>query len=313
MADNKNERLKISLIMPVYNEGDHIETSVPVVIDVIEKCDIDYEMILVDDGSTDDSWRKIEGLSKKDVHIKAIRLSRNFGKEAAIWAALDNAHTDAVLLMDADLQDPPEMIPVFIDEWKKGAEVVEGVKKHRGHESLIYKLCASVFYKVMSKSSGIQLKNASDFKLLDRKVVDAMKLMPERITFFRGMSAWVGFERKQVPFEVKKRVKGKSKWSTKKLIRLAVTSVTSYTTAPLHFITALGWIMLVCAIVLGAQTLIRFCLGMSLEGFTTVILLLLFIGSILMISLGIIGIYLVNIYNETKQRPRYIISKSTFD
>lgn len=308
------EQALISIIMPIYNEGGHIVSTLGTVKQILDEHGICYEFVLVDDGSKDDSWAKLFSLAKENTAVTAVRLSRNFGKEAALFAGLENASGDAVLVMDADLQDPPELIPKFIDIWKsEGCDVVEGVKSSRGREGLLYKLCAKSFYQILLKATGIDLRNASDYKLLDRKVVEALLLMPEKITFFRGMSAWVGFERRQVPFEVQKRVMGTSKWSFRRLTRLAVYAITSYTSAPLQLITAFGGIMFLFSVVLGIQTLVRYLTGNAMEGFTTVILLLLFIGSMLMISLGIIGLYLTKIYHELKGRPRYLVSKKIKD
>ncbi len=306
----KNKDSLISILMPVYNEGVHIKASVETVKSILKDNSINYEFVLVDDGSKDDSWVKLSELSSEDVQVRSIRLSRNFGKEAALFAGLSETKGDAVVVLDADLQHPPEIIPEFVKIWlNEDVDVVEGVKSDRGKESGFHRFCANAYYKLLYKLTDIDLKNASDFKLLDRKVVEAMLEMPEKITFFRGMSAWVGFERKKVPFEVKDRVEGQSKWSFKRLINLAVTSITSYASAPLKLIIWLGFIMFLGSVVLGIQTLVRYCMGNALEGFTTVILLLLFIGSIIMVALGIIGLYLERIYHEIKGRPRYIISR----
>ena len=307
MEGEKQKR--ISVVVPVYNEGAHIRKSMEYVGKICEEAGILYELVLIDDGSKDNSWEEISRMAKEDERVTAVRLSRNFGKEPALCAGLDAARGDAVIVMDADLQHPPEKIPEMVRLWQEGAEVVEGVKSSRGKEKKTYRFCAKVFYGMINKATGIDFDNASDFKLLDRKVIDAMKQMPERMTFFRGMSAWVGFERKSFEFEVAERVDGTSKWSLKRLITLAVTAVTSYTSAPLHCITFLGIIMFFGAIVLGIQTLYMKFAGYAQDGFTTVILLLLFIGSMIMISLGIIGIYLMKIYHEMKGRPRYLTSR----
>lgn len=303
------EKGLISIVIPVYNEGEHIQASMNYVEGICEKAELSYELVLVDDGSKDDSWKRLVALAESKPQVTAVRLSRNFGKEAALCAGLDLAEGDAVIVMDADLQHPPELIPEFVKLWREGADVVEGVKESRGKEKAAYRFCAKLFYGMIHRATGIDFDNASDFKLLDRKVVEAMKQMPERITFFRGMSAWVGFERRSVPFKVAERVEGTSKWSLKRLVGLAVTAVTSYTSAPLHCVTFFGVLMLLCTIVLGIQTLFMKFSGRAQDGFTTVILLLLFIGSMIMISLGIIGLYLMKIYHEIKARPRYLTSQ----
>lgn len=299
---------KVSIVVPVYNEGKHIRKSMETVEKICRDASVLYELVLIDDGSKDQSWNEISQMAKEDPDITAVRLSRNFGKEAALCAGLEIASGDAVLVMDADLQHPPEKIPEMVKLWREGAEVVEGVKEKRGKEHFSYRLCAKLFYGIINKATGIEFDNASDFKLLDRKVVEAMKQMPEKMTFFRGMSAWVGFERKSFSFCVAERVDGVSKWSLRRLINLAVTAVTSYTSAPLHCITFLGVFMLICSIILSIQTLWMKLSGHAQDGFTTVILLLLFIGSLIMISLGIIGLYLMKIYHEIKGRPRFITS-----
>ena len=310
----RREDAIISIILPVYNEGAHIKSSVGLVEQLLKEHKIEYEFVLVDDGSKDNSWEQLSELAKENNRVISVRLSRNFGKEAALCAGLDHATGDAVIVMDADLQHPIELIPELIRSWREeNYDVVEGVKSSRGKEGLLYKCCAKGFYSVLLKMTGIDLRNASDYKLLDRKVVEAMQTMPEKVTFFRGMSAWVGFERKRVPFEVKERVMGTTKWSVKRLAGLAFSAITSYTSAPLQLVTVLGVLMFIVSVLLGTQTLIRYLMGNAMEGFTTVILLLLFIGSMLMISLGIIGMYLMKIYHEIKGRPRYLISRKIKD
>lgn len=310
----RREDAVISIILPVYNEGAHIKNSVGLVEELLIKHQIKYEFVLVDDGSKDNSWEQLSELARENKHVISVRLSRNFGKEAALCAGLDAATGDAVIVMDADLQHPIELIPELVRSWREEKyDVVEGVKSSRGKEGFLYKCCAKGFYSILLKMTGIDLRNASDYKLLDRKVVEAMQTMPEKVTFFRGMSAWVGFERKSVPFEVQERVMGTSKWSVKRLAGLAFSAITSYTSAPLQLVTILGVLMFLVSVLLGAQTLVRYLTGNAMEGFTTVILLQLFIGSTLMISLGIIGMYLMKIYHEIKGRPRYLVSRKIKD
>jgi dolichol-phosphate mannosyltransferase len=300
----------LSLVIPVYQEGSHIRSSIGIIEKIlIENC-IRHEFILIDDGSRDNSWAEIKQLAQSKENVTSLRLSRNFGKESALCAGLEYAKGDMVLVMDADLQHPPEIIPEMVKAWREeGYDVVDGIKTSRGKENPIYKLCARIFYYIIYKTSDINLGKASDFKLLDRKVIDAWKEMPERATFFRGMTAWLGFDRKQINFDVAPRINGKTKWSFLRLIRLAMNAITSYTSVPLHCITVLGIVMFFGAILLGLQTLYMKFAGKATSGFTTVILLQLIIGSSIMISLGMIGIYLTKIYKEVKARPRYLISK----
>ena len=213
------------------------------------------------------------------------------------------------MVMDCDLQHPPETVVEMYRLWEQGYEVVEGVKHSRGKESLAHRASAGMFYKIISKAVGIDMSRASDFKLLDRKAVDALLEMPERNAFFRALSAWIGYKTISVEFDVREREEGVSKWSTKSLIRYAITNIVSFSSAPMQLVTGAGVFMFLLAIVLGIQTLVHYFTGNAVEGFTTVILLLLLIGSILMISLGIIGYYISKIYEEVKGRPRYLISR----
>lgn len=301
---------KISMIIPVYNEEKQIEKSLKVIGEILDKLNIAYDYILIDDGSTDNTWKVLKQLSDEMPRLKALRLSRNFGKEAALCAGLEAADSDACIIMDADLQHPPEIIPEMIRLWRdEGFDVVEGVKASRGNESLINRLGAVWFYKLLKKLSGFDLDSASDFKLMDAKVIYAWRSMEERNTFFRGMSYWVGFNRTSIPFIVAERTIGQTKWSFLRLFRLAVNAITSFSSIPLQFVTFLGVVFLAGSFLLGIQTLYMKFKGIAVSGFTTVILLLLIIGSSLMISLGIIGTYIARIFDEVKARPRYLISE----
>lgn len=299
----------ITVVIPVYNEENQICENVGVIRKCLLETGMGFMILLVDDGSTDGTWFKLKMLSEEVQGIKVLRLSRNFGKEAALCAGLEAAEGDACIIMDADLQHPPSLIPEMIRLWKdQGYEVVEGVKASRGNESMINKFGANLFYNILSKLSGFDINQASDFKLLDKKVVQAWRSMNERGTFFRGMSAWVGYNRISIPFNVGIRTGGVSKWSVFKLFNLAVKAITSFSSFPLHIVTFIGVLFLSGALILGVQTLYMKLMGMAYSGFTTVILLLLIMGSALMISLGVIGTYIARIYEEVKCRPRYIIS-----
>ena len=269
----------------------------------------DYSLLFVDDGSTDDSWELLTKSAQQNPKISAIRLSRNYGKEAALCAGLEQAEGDAVIILDADLQHPPEIIPEMVNLWRQGYDVVEGVKQSRGKESFFSKLSAKIFYGLFKRFSGNSLDNASDFKLLDRKVVLAWRQFKERDTFFRGLSAWMGFKRIMVPFVVQDRKDGKSKWSFRKLLRLSISAITGFSAKPLLIVPLLACILSLFCLILAVQTLINWCLGRAVAGFTTVILLVLLIGSAIMISLSIIALYIANIFNEIKDRPRYLISE----
>ena len=213
--------------------------------------------------------------------------------------------------MDCDLQHPPETLAEMYQLWLQGYEVVEGVKRSRGKESIFHKASAGLFYKIISKAVKIDMSRASDFKLMDRKAVDALLNMPERNAFFRALSSWIGYKTTSIEFDVQEREEGESKWSTWSLIKYAVTNIVAFSAAPMQIVTILGVIVFLLAIIMGIQTVIKFCMGHSVEGFTTVILLILIIGSIIMMSLGIVGYYISKIYEEVKGRPKYLISKKT--
>lgn len=298
----------ISVVIPAYNEQENIPVAAERLGGILAPLS-EYELIFVDDGSKDGTWSLIKQLSETDEHIRGLHFSRNFGKEGAIFAGLKAADGDCVAVIDCDLQHPPELLEKMYSAWKGGAEVVEAVKSSRGHEGLIYKLFAKTFYRMMKNSSDIDLDGASDYKLMDRKVVDALNEMPERLTFFRALSSWVGFTTEKIKFDVEPRNAGKTKWSFRKLFRYALSSITSFTNVPMHIITVTGVLFFIFAVILGIQTIVNFCMGTAADGFSTVILLLLIIGSILMLGIGIVGYYMSKIYEEIKQRPRYIISE----
>lgn len=313
--------MKISLIIPFYNEEKQIPETVGTVIPILNSLEYDYEMILVDDGSKDRTYNMLERACEYSRpqntggykgQIISLGFSRNFGKEAAICAGLNESSGDAVILMDGDLQHPPEYIPQMMAIWQNGdADVVEGVKSSRGKESFSTKLNALLFYKIFSKASGYELKNASDFKLLDKQVVDEWKKLGEHDTFFRALSAWLGFRRKTFEFDVPPRKTGESKWSVIHLAKLSINAITSFSALPLYMITLMGFASLFFSFIIGIQTIVKWAMGTAATGFTTVILLLLLIGGLIMISLGLIGIYIARIYTEVKGRPRYIISRHT--
>ena len=299
----------LSVIIPSYNEQDNIARTFKTIKEVLNQSSISFEIIFVDDGSKDLTYLQIKELSEKYAEIKGLSFSRNFGKEAAIFAGIEAAEGACCVVMDCDLQHPAELLPEMYRLWQEGYEVVEGIKSSRGKENPLHTFCANSFYHIISKATDIDMTKASDFKLMDRKAMDALLLMPERAPFFRALSSWVGFKSTTIPFEVQEREIGTSKWSVWNLTRYAIRNITSFSGAPMQFVSLMGWGMFLASILLGIQSLYKYFSGTALEGFTTVILLQLIIGSVLMISLGIIGHYISRIYDEIKARPRYIISK----
>lgn len=301
----------ISLIIPSYNEEENILNTVDTLTKVLSNQPFDYELIFVNDGSKDNTYEKISEAASKDSHVKGISFSRNFGKEAAIFAGLEVALGAACVVIDCDLQHPPTLIPDMVKLWEDGFEVVEGVKSSRGKESIFHKLSAGLFYKIMSKLIKIDMSSTSDYKLLDRKVVDVLLELPEHNTFFRALSFWVGFKSTKIEYDVCERQFGESKWSVWSLTKYAISNATSFSTAPLQMVTFMGVISILFSIALGIQTLVKFFMGTAKEGFPTVILLELAIGGFIMLSLGIIGHYIARIYEEVKGRPKYIIREHT--
>ena len=299
----------LSVVLPAYNEEKMIAKATARMAEILQPEKIDYELLFIDDGSRDGTWAQINEAAEKDSHVVGVHFSRNFGKEAAMFAGLEQARGDCCVVIDCDLQHPPEKIVEMYRLWEQGYEVVEGIKEDRGEESGLHKFAANSFYGLISKATGMDMSSSSDFKLLDRKVVDTLNSLPERNVFFRALSFWVGYKKTSVSYCVQERTEGVSKWSTKSLIKYALTNISSFSSAPLHIVTVLGFIMLAVAFVLGIIALVQKISGVALGGFTTVILLLLFSASVIMISLGIIGYYIARIYDEIKGRPRYIISR----
>jgi len=297
----------LSVIIPAFNEEKNIELSYKKIKSILQKSQIDFEMIYVNDGSKDNTWDEITKISI-DTRVVGVNFSRNFGKESAIEAGLKVSSGSCAVVIDCDLQHPPETIITMFRLWEEGCEIVEGVKSSRGTESYFYKTFSKLFYKSISKFTNFNMNNSSDFKLLDRTVINQINMLPEKGRFFRALSHWVGFKQTTIEFDVKERINGDSKWSIFTLFKYAISNITSFTSAPLHIITMIGIIYLVFATILGTYSLISYFLGQSLEGFTTVILLLLILGGTIMVSIGILGIYVNKIFEEVKARPNYIIS-----
>jgi glycosyltransferase involved in cell wall biosynthesis len=301
----------LSLLIPVHDESDQIAENLSLIHSEASKTGLPMEMIVVDDGSTDGTWQVLEKLAEQFPGIKALQLSRNFGKEAAICAGLAYSSGKACIVIDSDLQHPPELIPEMVRLWREEHwDIVEGIKRTRGTEPLINKIGARFFYRTLSRLSGYDLYGSSDFKLLDRKVIDAWLDMRERNTFFRGMITWLGYRRKQVSFSVPRRQLTQSRWSFFGLFRLAVIAITAFSSLPLQAVTLLGGVFLLCAILFSGYALLLYFTGLALPGFTTVIILEMLIGGVLMISLGIIGTYIAQIYQEVKYRPRYVVARA---
>ena len=298
---------RLSVIVPAFNEEKNIEPVALRIHAALQAAEIPFELIFVDDGSTDGTWGSICRCRREHPWIAAVRFSRNFGKEAAILAGLEKAAGACCAVLDSDLQHPPEKLVDMYRLWESGVMIVEGVKRSRGRENPVHGLFARAFYRIMSSATHIDMARASDFRLLDRAVADELVRMPERNTFFRALSSWVGYRTATVEYDVEERLSGRSKWSASALVHYAFRNVISFSSAPLRFIAYLSVASLLLTFVMAVQTLIRYLMGQSVDGFTTVILLLLILGSILLLSQGIISVYLAKMFEEIKARPRYLI------
>ncbi|MBS3744035.1 MAG: glycosyltransferase family 2 protein [Wenzhouxiangellaceae bacterium] len=308
---DSTEGPEISLVVPVLNEAGQLASLIDEIRSVLLANGTRFEVIVCDDGSDDRTWPVVQEKSRAHADVHGISLSRHFGKESAVLAGLTASRGQAVAVMDGDGQHPPAVLPEMIAAWRGGADVVEGIKTRRSGQRGLVRWAAQAFNRIFSTLTGVDLINATDYRVLDRKVVDSLLQMPERVVFFRGLSTWVGFRRARVEFEPRRRTAGRSHFSLPGLFGYGVRNLLSFSSAPLHLVTLLGCAFGLFAIVLGAQTLWNWARGFAVEGFTTVILLLLVQGSAMMIALGMIGLYLAQIHREVKHRPRYIIAEST--
>ncbi|MFX0133259.1 MAG: glycosyltransferase family 2 protein [Candidatus Hodarchaeota archaeon] len=304
-----NKKKQINIIIPCYNESKNVISIVNEIDLYMKILEYDYEFIFVDDGSTDNTYGEIINLSKKRDDINIIKLSRNFGKESAICVGLSFCDSDAAIILDADLQHPPYFLPLLISEWEKGANIVDAVKIKRDGENIIRRIFSFVFHKIMNILTNMDFAGASDYKLLDSKAINIMNNLNEKNRFFRGLTNWIGLKHIKVEYQVDNRIAGKSKWSWTNLIKLSLDAIISYTSKPLYIVTFLGLFTFIFSVILGLQTIYDKICGNAVSGFATVILTILILSSIIMISIGILGLYLSKIYNEVKNRPIYIIEE----
>jgi len=301
----------LAIIIPVFNEEHSIIENLALIIPVVQSLTgVSVDILLVDDGSTDATAQLVRNLAREEEKLHLLCLTRNFGKEAAIYAGLSFASKcDAVVVMDGDLQHPPSLLPEMVRLWQQGYEVVEACKSSRGPETRAKGVLVHLYAFLFELLTRLGIKNHSDFKLLDKKVVAAYCRLPERERFFRGLINWMHFSTAQIFFDVPVTDKKVSSWKKWTLLKYAITSIVSFTSFPLHLVTALGGLTFLVSVVIGGIALVDKISGKAIGGFTTVILLLLFIGSVLMFSLGIIGIYIAGMYDELKHRPAFIVDE----
>lgn len=303
----------LSVVIPAYNEEEMISKASQTIDKILKEAGIDHELLFINDGSKDNTWNVIEDEAAKNPNVKGVCFSRNFGKESAIFAGLYESKGDCVVVIDCDLQHPPEKIVEMYRLWEQGYEIVEGVKTSRGKESGFHRFAAKSFYNIMTDAVGFDMSRASDFKLLDRKAVNVLLNMNEKNAFFRALSSWIGFRSTEVEYDVREREAGNSKWSTVSLFKYAVTNISSFTSAPLQVVTFLGVLVFLLGLYSVIEALVRYFMGTAKEGFTTVIILQCLTSSAIMFGLGVIGFYISKIYEEVKGRPKFIVDKTTYE
>jgi dolichol-phosphate mannosyltransferase len=296
----------VSVVAPVFNEEATIEEFVRRVVASLDQRE--FELVLVDDGSTDETPGLIDAMADRDHRVRVVSLSRNFGHQAALTAGLDHARGDAVVMMDSDLQDPPELIPTMLEHWARGSDVIYAVRTERSGETRMKLATASWFYRLFSRLAQIELtQNAGDFRLLDRSALDSLNSMRERNRFLRGMSVWVGYTQTAVPYERDPRHAGETKYTPRKMVRFALDAIFSFSHQPLQLATLAGFIVAMIAF-MGIPVAIALKLaGEYVSGVTTVLLAVLLLGGIQLITVGIIGEYLGRVYDEVKRRPLYLV------
>lgn len=305
---------KISLIIPMYYEQEVAEVcykSVKKVLDELNET-YEHEIIFINDGSKDKTLDILQKIAEFDKNVKIISFSRNFGHQAAVTAGLKYATGDAIIIIDADLQDPPELIPDMIAKWEQGYEVIYGKRKRRDGESAFKLFTAKAFYATLNKLSDIEIpKDTGDFRLVDKKVVDVINLLPEHNKFLRGLFSWVGFEQYAYEYERKERFAGKTKYPLKKMLKLASDGIIGFSTKPIKIIGGFGVTFVIISIIILLYYILSKIFGWTnvIKGWTSIMFAITFVGGVVLLALWIIGEYLVRIYDETKQRPQYIIKK----
>ena len=307
-AESKGTEL--SVIVPAYNEAQGIAAFLDVLFGVLRGCCVRFDVWVVDDGSRDDTWQRLRCARERYPELRGLRFTRNFGKEAALLAGLRQARGEAVVVMDSDGQHPPTLLPQMLDAWRAGeAQIIAAQKAARPTDSRIGRVNAHLFNWLMRLMTGLDLSAASDYRLLDRRVVDALLAFPERVRFFRGMTVWTGFTTKHLAFDVAPRIAGTSRWSTRQLTKLAINAITAYSAKPLSLVFRLGLVGMLAAFVLFLQAVYSWAVGIAVSGWTSVTVVMLFFGSANLLGIGVLGAYLAQIFDEIKARPEYLIKE----
>ena len=315
MSKIKKHSQLISCVVPVYNEEAGIGEFIIALNKTLIELNYSYEIIIIDDGSQDHTASIIHQF-KTQVPLRYVRFSRNFGKEKALSAGLDYARGDAVILLDSDFQHPLELIPEFVNKWEEGNDMVYAVRQSRADESWFKRTCAQAFYLFTSKINRVNIPaNAGDFRLLDRKIVNALQKLPERNRFMKGLYSWVGFKQIGIPFEVQPRKSGTSQWSFSSLLDLAITGITSFTAFPLRMIALGGVSVATLAILYGSWIILSTLIfGIQTPGWATIVTAISFFGGLQLFAIGVVGEYVGRVFDEVKHRPHYIVDQeASFD
>jgi glycosyltransferase involved in cell wall biosynthesis len=301
----------LSVVAPFYNEELVVERFFPAIIDVLQATGLAWEIVCVDDGSSDQTLEYLLAAAKTRPPVKVLRLSRNFGKEAALTAGMEASAGDVVILLDADLQDPPELITRMLEKWREGFDVVYGVRQSRDSDSLGKRITAGAFYRVFNQLTPTPVPvNTGDFRLMDRRVVDRVRQLPERTRFMKGLFAWVGFKSTAIAYDRPGRAAGQSAWSYWKLWNFALDGLTSFSTMPLRVWTYVGLTVSLLSFLYASFLVFRTLVaGVDLPGYASLMVVILFLGGIQLISLGVIGEYLGRVFIEVKQRPVYLVDR----
>ena len=299
---------KVSIVVPMYNEQEVANEFYNRTTNVFKELPYEYEIIIVNDGSRDKTLDLVLDLVKNDEHVKVINFSRNFGHQAAITAGIENATGDAIITIDADLQDPPEVIADLLKKWEEGYDIVYAKRKSRKTDTFFKRTTANIYYKVLNKLSDIKIpENVGDFRLISKRVQQVFIKLPEKDRYIRGMFAWMGFKQSFVEFDRQSRFAGKTKYPLKKMIKLAVSGIIGFSTKPLRLIFKLGLATTFLSFLLMVYAIIVKILGYTTNGWSSLMVAITFIGGIQLLSLGIVAEYVAKIYGEAKARPVYII------
>lgn len=304
-------RSLVSVVVPVFNESEVIEAfhaRATQALGAVRGCD--YEIVFVDDGSRDDSYAQLAAIAARDPHVRVIKFSRNFGHQIAITAGIDHARGDCVVVIDADLQDPPEVVAAMVDKWREGYDVVYGLRADRAGESRLKLATAALFYRLLNRIARINIPvDVGDFRLMSRRATDQLKQLREKDRFVRGLVSWIGFRQTGVPYHRDKRFAGETKYPYSKMIKFAYDGITAFSTVPLKLATWLGYGASAFAFLYLLSVFVQKALGITVQGWATVMVAMLFLGGVQLICLGIIGEYLGRVFNELKPRPMYVVEE----